>query len=150
MTGNDPARMAPPESNWIDAALGDLCGAAGLMWVALLHETGVVLAQSGDEGFRDQGEIGALTAGAYHATAMLAGRFGDSGIEGLCHEGKRHSFLVIPVDDRHLLLAVFPSACKPGVVRLCLQRTAARLRGGAVARDVSASAPCHAGDWLES
>ena len=129
--------------------LEDLSRNADLIAVALLHETGVVLNQVGEERFLDQGEIGALTAGAFHATAMLSKRLGDADIEGLCYEGRRQSFLIQPVDDQHLLLAVFPATAKPGVVRLCLQRAAAALRGEMVSQASSRKAISRE-DWLEA
>lgn len=131
----------------VTSILKDLLHRADLLSVALLHETGVVMEQEGDERFQDQGEIGALTAGAFHSTAMLGNRLGDSNVEALCHEGRHQSFLIIPVDAAHLLLAVFPGACKPGVVRLCMQRSAAALRGEQVG-DGARSDVETVGDWL--
>ncbi|MGK0189787.1 MAG: putative regulator of Ras-like GTPase activity (Roadblock/LC7/MglB family) [Verrucomicrobiales bacterium] len=129
--------------------LKDLCHRADLLSVALLHETGVVLEQVGEDRFRDQGEIGALTAGAFHATAMLGNRLGDANVEGLCHEGRYQSFLIVPVDTERLLLAVFPSGCKLGVVRLCLQRSAGALRGEkCVEKDSQRQSVAETGDWL--
>lgn len=131
----------------VASILKDLRHRADLLSVALLHETGVVMAQEGDERFQDQGEIGALTAGAFHSTAMLGNRLGDSNVEALCHEGRHQSFLIIPVDAAHLLLAVFPGACKPGVVRLCMQRSAAALRGES-GEDELRSGLENVADWL--
>ncbi|MDA0811200.1 MAG: roadblock/LC7 domain-containing protein [Verrucomicrobia bacterium] len=146
---DDSASVAAACGSKVDVAsiLKDLRHRADLLSVALLHETGVVMAQEGDERFQDQGEIGALTAGAFHATAMLGNRLGDSNVEALCHEGRHQSFLIIPVDAMHLLLAVFPGACKSAVVRLCMQRSAAALRGEPI-EDGIRSEEKNIADWL--
>lgn len=147
--GSETASVAAVSESSVDVTsiLKDLRYRADLLSVALLHETGVVMAQEGDERFLDQGEIGALTAGAFHATAMLGRRLGDNNVEALCHEGRHQSFLIIPVDAVHLLLAVFPGACKPGVVRLCMQRSAAALRGEVAGGGTRADIE-NIGDWL--
>lgn len=147
----DAAQSSLPDAPQLDITeiLKDLSHRADLLSVALLHETGVVLEQLGDERFSDRGEIGALTAGAFHATAMLGKRLGDSNVEGLCHEGRYQSFMIVPVDTERLLLAVFPAACKPGVVRLCLQRSAAVLRGESTDEgEVRPSDAAGTRDWL--
>jgi len=102
--------------------------------VALLHDSGLVLAEAGAEAHLDQGESGALAAGTFFAARHLAQRLGESAFTGLHYQGAGRDFLMVAAGPEALLLIVFDNRTRPAIVRACLQKhlpaieaTAARL-----------------------
>jgi len=90
--------------------------------VALLHESGLVLAECGEDAHRDHGESGALAAGAFFAARHLAGRLGDESFAGLHYQGTTREFLLTAIGRESLLFIVFDQRTRPAIVRACVQK----------------------------
>ena len=103
--------------------LAAYCQSTDVAYAALLEESGMVCADAGDEKLRDHGEMAALAVGAYHATQQVALRLGETGFEGLSHEGKNRHFYLSPVDARFILLSIFTNDTRLAIVRAGAQKT---------------------------
>jgi predicted regulator of Ras-like GTPase activity (Roadblock/LC7/MglB family) len=90
--------------------------------VSLLHESGLVLAETGEDAHLDRGESGALAAGAFFAARHLAGRLGEPSFSGLHYRGAHRDFLLDAAGPEALLLVVFDSRTSPAIVRACVRK----------------------------
>ncbi len=104
------------------AALEALAQEAEARRVALLHESGIVLADCGEDARLDQGESGALAAGAFLTARHLARRLGEDSFAGLHYQGVHRDFLLTAVDPESLVLIVFDHRTKPAIVRACAHK----------------------------
>ena len=103
-------------------ALDALNSEAETRRVALLHDSGLVLAEAGEEANLDHGESGALAAGTFFAARHLARRLGESAFTGLHYQGAGRDFLLAAAGPEALLLIVFDARTRPAIVRACLQK----------------------------
>ena len=117
------------------AALESLNNEAEARRVALLHESGLVLAETGEDAHQDHGETGALAAGTFFAACHLARRLGEESFSGLHYQGASRDFLLTAAGPEALLLVVFDQRTRPAIVRACvgkylpaLEAATARLR----------------------
>jgi hypothetical protein len=124
----DSAFAARRSGGSLSHALAVHCADADIAYAALLEESGIVFADSGDPALRDRGETAALAVGAWHATREVARRLGEPDFQGLHHEGRARHFYISPVDESHLLLSVFGNDTRLAIVRAIAVRTAAILR----------------------
>ncbi len=90
--------------------------------VSLLHDSGLVIAETGQDAHRDRGESGALAAGAFFAARHLAGRLGDPAFSGLHYHGAHRDFLLEAAGPEALLLVVFDARTSPAIVRACVRK----------------------------
>lgn len=104
------------------AVLEALTAEAEARRVALLHESGLVLAEMGEDAHQDQGESGALAAGAFFAARHLARRLGEHSFAGLHYQGASRDFLLAAAGPEALLMVVFDDRTRPAIVRACLQK----------------------------
>lgn len=104
------------------AALEGLGREAEVRRVALLHDSGLVLAETGEDAHRDHGESGALAAGAFFAARHLASRLGEQSFNGLHYQGASRDFLLASAGPEALLLVVFDDRTRPAIVRACVHR----------------------------
>jgi len=111
----------------IDAVLSRFLAESGATAALLIDRSGQPLAQCGTSPAPDTASMGALTAGAFSATAALARMLGESEFSVLFHEGKHESLHVSTVDDSTILLAVFGDHTTVGMVRLFARETSASI-----------------------
>ena len=104
------------------AALEALGREAEARRVSLLHDSGLVLAETGEDAHHDRGESGALAAGAFFAARHLAGRLGESSFNGLHYHGASRDFLLSAAGPEALLLVVFDDRTRPAIVRACVNK----------------------------
>lgn len=104
------------------AVLDALAAEAEARRVALLHDSGIVLAETGEDAHQDQGESGALAAGAFFAARHLARRLGEPSFNGLHYQGANRDFLLAAAGPEALLMVVFDDRTRPAIVRACLQK----------------------------
>ena len=102
------------------AALESLNNEAEARRVALLHESGLVLAETGEDAHQDHGESGALAAGTFFAACHLARRLGEESFSGLHYQGASRDFLLTAAGPEALLLVVFDQRTRPAIVRACV------------------------------
>jgi len=102
------------------AALESLAREAETRRVALLHESGLVLAETGEDAHQDHGESGALAAGAFFAACHLARRLGENSFAGLHYQGATRDFLLTAAGPESLLLVVFDQRTRPAIIRACI------------------------------
>jgi predicted regulator of Ras-like GTPase activity (Roadblock/LC7/MglB family) len=87
--------------------------------------------------------IGALAAGLFASTQMLAGQIGESDSpEVICHGRELHLF-VAPLTEEFALLAVFPNRVAVGLIRLQAKKVAAGIMADLrqIIRNVTTLAP---------
>jgi predicted regulator of Ras-like GTPase activity (Roadblock/LC7/MglB family) len=111
----------------IDVVLTRFLAESGASAALLIDRSGQPLAQCGTSPAPDTASMGALTAGAFSATAALARMLGESEFSVLFHEGKHESLHVSTVDDSTILLAVFGDHTTVGMVRLFARETSASI-----------------------
>jgi predicted regulator of Ras-like GTPase activity (Roadblock/LC7/MglB family) len=104
------------------AALEALGEEAETRRVCLLHDSGLVIAETGEEAHQDRGESGALAAGAFFAACHLSRRLGDSSFNGLHYQGASRDFLLSAAGPEALLLVVFDDRTRPAIVRACVAK----------------------------
>ncbi len=105
-----------------------LSAEAELRYAAICQDSGMVLAEHGDEALHDQGEIGALATGAFATVAELAKRLGEKQFEGLHYQGAGRHFFLCPLLPEFFLLCVFDNDTKIAIVRACTTRHVSALR----------------------
>jgi predicted regulator of Ras-like GTPase activity (Roadblock/LC7/MglB family) len=115
---NLTAETIRPLLNVLDA----LASEAEARRVALLHDSGLVLAETGEDAHGDRGESGALAAGAFFAARHLASRLGDTSFAGLHYQGASRDFLLASAGPEALLLVVFDARTRPAIVRACVAK----------------------------
>lgn len=104
------------------AVLNALAAEAEARRVALLHESGIMLAETGEDAHQDQGESGALAAGAFFTARQLASRLGEHSFAGLHYQGANRDFLLVAAGPDALLMVVFDDRTRPAIVRACLNK----------------------------
>ncbi|MFN0127543.1 MAG: roadblock/LC7 domain-containing protein [Verrucomicrobiales bacterium] len=104
------------------AALEALTQEAESRRSALLHDSGLVLAEYGEDAGQDQGESGALAAGAFFTARHLARRLGEESFAGLHYQGVHRDFFLTAVGSEALLLVVFDQRTKPAIIRACVHK----------------------------
>lgn len=109
--------------------------------VALLHDSGLVLAEAGAEAHLDQGESGALAAGTFFAARQLARRLGETAFNGLHYQGAGRDFLMVAAGPEALLLVVFDHRTRPAIVRACLQKHLPAIEAAAARLHVASAPP---------
>lgn len=129
------------------AALDALSREAEARRVALLHDSGLVLAETGEDAHQDHGESGALAAGAFFAARHLASRLGEQSFAGLHYQGASRDFLLSSAGPESLLLVVFDDRTRPAIVRACLTKHLAGIEAAANRMHAAPSTPLPT-DWL--
>jgi len=100
---------------------------------AVIERSGAVIvseqnSQAGGRAPRPD-SLGALAAGLFGSTQMLAAQLGEAGPpEVICHGEELHIFLA-PISDEFAILAVFPDRVAVGLIRLEAKRAANRILG---------------------
>lgn len=88
---------------------------------------GYVLAQAG-RGDADASLLCALGAGVFGASRELAGLLGEDEFSAVLHQGERRSILLRAVTPEVLLVVIFTSGRRVGLVRLYAAPAAAEMR----------------------
>jgi predicted regulator of Ras-like GTPase activity (Roadblock/LC7/MglB family) len=130
------------------AALESLGAEAEARRVAVLHDSGLVLAESGEEAHRDRGESGALAAGVFFAARQLARRLGDEAFTGLHYEGASIDFLLADAGPETLLLVVFDDRTRPAIVRACVTKHLPAIAAAAARLHEPPASPVDPATWL--
>ena len=133
--------LSSARSRRLRQALDHLRTEADLRHVSLIHDSGMVLCESGDGSCKDQGELGALATGAFFAARELARRVGDSDFSGLHYDGRNRHFFVASLSGDAFLFCVFANETKIAIVRACVARAANALAIDLVTPDTSPILP---------
>ena len=130
------------------AALESLASEAEARRVALLHESGLVLAETGEDAHQDHGESGALAAGAFFAARHLARRLGEEAFTGLHYQGASRDFLLAAAGPEALLLVVFDIRTRPAIVRACIGKYLPAVEAAASRLRDQPAPPAAAASWV--
>lgn len=101
----------------LDIDLTELLELSEATTALLIDKGGFLITQCGDSRQFDPTTLAALASGAYLANQTIAGLIHEENFNSVYQQGKKHSMLVLNVDQQSLLLIVFKAHIGVGAVK---------------------------------